>query len=71
MQRLSRLVNEKGEAGAVDWLQTKHPVSELRQYYQDVPGKASDETYGAYALGPKVGAFGSNLNGIHTETDCR
>jgi hypothetical protein len=68
MDRLSRLVADQGgEAGAVEWLRTKHPVSELKQYYKDVPGKATDERYGAYILGEKVGAFGSNLNGIHTE----
>jgi hypothetical protein len=67
MNRLSQLVADKGEAGAVEWLQSKHPVSELKQYHKDTPGKAADERYGAYILGEKVGSFGSNLNGIHTE----
>lgn len=67
MNRLSQLVADKTEAGAVEWLRTKHPVSELKQYYGDVPGKAGEQRYGAYILGEKVGSFGSNLNGIHTE----
>jgi hypothetical protein len=67
MNRLSQLITDKGEAGAAEWLQTKHPVSELKKYYKDVPGKAGEERYGSYIFGEKVGAFGSNLNGIHTE----
>lgn len=67
MDRMTKLVEDKGEAGALEWLRTKHPVSELKQYYEDVPGKATDERYGSYIFGEKVGSFGANLNGIHTE----
>jgi hypothetical protein len=67
MDRFSQLVKDKGEAGASEWLQTKHPVSELKQYYPKVKGKATDMRYGSYIFGEKVGAFGANLNGIHTE----
>lgn len=68
INRLNQLIDDQGGVQqAVEWLKTKHPVSELRKYYDDVPGKASDERYGSYIFGEKVGAFGSNLNGIHTE----
>jgi len=67
MQRLNQLVQDKGEAGAVEWLKSKHPVKELREYYPNLKGKASDQRLGAYVFGEKVGAFGSNLNGIHSE----
>jgi hypothetical protein len=67
MRRLSALVADKGEAGAVEWLRTKHPVSELHEYYPDVPVGSNEPRYGSYIFGEKVGSFGSNLNGIHTE----
>jgi len=67
MRRLNQLVIDKGEAGAVEWLKTKHPVSELKQYYDKVPVGDNEPRYGSYIFGEKVGSFGSNLNGIHTE----
>lgn len=67
VERLNRLIDDLGVEGAVKWLKTKHPVSELRQRYDDVPGNRTDLKYGSYIFGEKVGAFGANLNGIHTE----
>ena len=68
--RLNKLVQTYGEEGAVQWLQTKHPVSELKQWYDKVKGikgQADQTRLGSYIFGEKVGAFGANLNGIHTE----
>lgn len=71
LETLNRLIEDQGgEAGAVKWLGTEHPFSELRKY-QPKSGIEGAKTYqkrlGAYILGEKVGSFGSNLNGIHTE----
>lgn len=62
-KRLQRLIDEKTEAGAGQWLMDKHPVSELRKY-ANVKGKATDTQYGAMVLGPKFGPFFLNNMGI-------
>ena len=71
LENLNRLIQDQGgEAGAVKWLQTEHTFSELRKYEtkSGVEGAATyEKRLGAYILGEKVGSFGSNLNGIHTE----
>ena len=64
---MNTLIEQKGEQGASDWFLSDHPVSELRQYNKDVPGKNSDMKPGAYILGQKRGPFGMNLHGIETE----
>jgi GNAT superfamily N-acetyltransferase len=74
---LNKLLDEKGEAGTMDWLLSKHPVSEIREQKAKthtaatVPGRASDERYGAFIFGPKAGAFMLNLQGVseHTTVD--
>jgi len=67
MKRLDQLVQEKGEAGASEWLQTKHPIAELKKYDPKITVGDGSPRYGSYVLGEKVGAFGANLNGIYTE----
>jgi hypothetical protein len=64
---LNQLLEEKGEKGAAQWLMTQHPVSELKQYRNYVPGKAADMKYGAHIFGDKMGPFFLNMSGIHDE----
>jgi hypothetical protein len=61
---LNQLVKEKTEAGASQWLLSEHPVSELREYNPNVPGKMDDMAYGAMILGEKRGPFAMNLHGM-------
>jgi hypothetical protein len=71
---LNKLVNEKGEQGAMDWLLSEHPISELREQKLKthatggVPGQAADTKYGAMIFGPKAGAFVLSLQGIADQT---
>lgn len=67
IERLNDLVNDLGERGAVNWLLSKHPISELRKYNKNVTGNADDEKFGAYVFGPKGGPFFLNMNGIREE----
>jgi hypothetical protein len=62
-QSLNRLIAEKGEQGASDWLLGDHTVKELKEYNDNVAGKADDVVPGAYILGPKRGPFAQNLHG--------
>ena len=74
---LNKLIDEKGEQGTIDWLTSKHPVSEIREQklkthtVHGVAGKAGDEKYGAFIFGPKGGPYVLNLQGIsdHTTVD--
>lgn len=67
---LNKLVEEKGEKGAAEWLLSDHPVKELRSYQSEgqspVRGKATDEVPGAMILGAKRGPFMQNLHGIES-----
>ena len=67
---INRLIQEKGEQGAAEWLQTDHPVKELHSYMTPtqtrVAGKADDLQPGAMILGPKRGPFALNLHGKET-----
>lgn len=64
---INRLIKEKGEQGASDWLLSEHPIKELHSYMtptQDrVSGKADDLQPGVMILGPKRGPFAQNLHG--------
>src|SRR6266403_2968619 len=63
---LNRLIAEKGEKGAADWLLNEHPVSELKEYKAEVGGKKTDIEAGAKILGEKRGPFMQNLHGIES-----
>lgn len=67
---INRLIQEKGEQGAAEWLRTEHPVKELHSYMTPtqtrVAGKADDLQPGAMILGPKRGPFSLNLHGKET-----
>jgi hypothetical protein len=53
---------------AIQWLEDKHPVSELKKVKGgSVPGKAGDLRPGSYAFSEKAGAFYQNLIGNHAE----
>ena len=65
MERINKLVADKGEKGAADWLLSKHTVKELREYNENVKGKQSDIKYGSYILGRKGGSYHLNMNGIY------
>jgi hypothetical protein len=67
IDNINRLISERGEQGASDWLLSQHPVSELRQYNEGVSGKKDDPALGAMILGPKRGPFGMNLHGKEAE----
>ncbi len=64
---LNRLIAEKGEKGAADWLLDEHPVSELKDYKKEVGGKKGDMEAGAKILGEKRGPFMQNLHGIESK----
>jgi hypothetical protein len=64
---VNKLISEKGEKGAADWLLSEHPVSELRQYNPSVSGKMTDQNTGAMILGEKRGPFMQNLHGIESK----
>lgn len=68
MDTLNRLIKQKGEKGASDWLLAEHPVSEIRQIATPsvVRGRAGDMQPGVLALGPKRGPFAQNLHGIES-----
>lgn len=67
-ESMNRLIKEKGEKGAVDWLLAEHPVSELKQYNPEgVSGKKTDQAAGAMILGQKRGPFMQNLHGIESK----
>ena len=63
LNRINRLVAEKGEKGAADWLLSKHPIKELREYNPNVGGKQDDLKYGSMIFGQKGGAYHLNMNG--------
>jgi hypothetical protein len=66
LDAVNRLVEERGEKGAVDWMMSEHPVSELKQYNKNVAGKKTDLQTGVQILGPKRGPFAQNLHGQET-----
>jgi predicted GNAT family acetyltransferase len=66
-ESVNKLITEKGEKGAADWLLSEHPVSELKQYNKDVAGKKEDMRAGATILGEKRGPFMQNLHGIESK----
>lgn len=65
-EAVNRLVEERGEKGAVDWMMSEHPVSELKQYNKNVAGKKTDLQAGVQILGAKRGPFAQNLHGQET-----
>lgn len=68
---INRLIQEKGEKGASDWLLSDHKVSELRDYNKakrggrggGIPGEPDDVLPGVFVLGEKRGPFAQNLHG--------
>ena len=69
LDRFNRLIQDKGgERKALEWLHAKHPMAELKRYDPKIEGAATYERrLGSYIFGEKVGAFGANMNGLHTE----
>ena len=65
-EAVNRLIEERGEKGAVDWMMSEHPVSELKQYNKNVSGKKTDMQHGVQILGAKRGPFAQNLHGQET-----
>jgi GNAT superfamily N-acetyltransferase len=63
-KNLQGVIDKFGPNTASEWLLEKHPVSELRQFNKNVPGKAGDMEYGALALGDKAGPFFLNMSGV-------
>lgn len=67
---LQSIVGDMGEQRAAEWLTTKHSFDEVQKYGGDLKRYGFDPNepvYGFYAMGPKVGAFGLNLSGIHDQ----
>lgn len=68
---LNKIIYEKGEGGAIEWLLSKHPQEELYKYGSEkslnkylIPDE-NGEAYGSAVFGPKIGAFIGALNGNH------
>jgi hypothetical protein len=66
-EAVNKLIADKGEKGAAEWLLADHPVSEVKQYGPNVSGKATDQVPGAMILGEKRGPFMQNLHGIESK----
>jgi hypothetical protein len=76
LDRVEKLLESKNTLReAIDWLNTKHPITELREYNPGVPdvegGKGKidpkGERLGSYIIGEKLGAFHQNVAGTPTE----
>lgn len=76
LDRIELLLNKTGSINAaVKWLNTQHPVLELREYNSGVPdteggkGKINPkgERIGSYIIGEKLGAFHQNVAGTPSE----
>jgi len=65
-ESINRLIEEKGEKGAVDWMMGDHPTTELKEYNKNVSGKKTDLQPGVMILGAKRGPFAQNLHGMET-----
>jgi hypothetical protein len=77
LQLLEYLLKTKGVQGTADWLVSEHTVKDLTNLRQEsglysaankVSGKASDQKFGAFLFGEKVGPFMLNLNGMKETT---
>lgn len=74
LTKLNDLISELGEQGAMDFLISKQSREELlKRGNRDTIRKGvifdeADQAHGAYVLGPKLGAFFLNMNGIHEIT---
>lgn len=70
------LVGQYGEAGAVEYLTTKHKIKDLRKIKIDsgvytshgIAGNQDSGALGTLIFGPKVGAFIANLHGVEDVT---
>lgn len=60
---LNSLIKEKGEAGAVKFLNEDHPIKELREWNKWVTGPQDKQLPGSWIFGKKAGPFYQNLNG--------
>jgi hypothetical protein len=76
LDRVEKLLESKSTLReAIDWLNSKHPVTELREFNPGVPdveggkGKINPkgERLGSYIIGEKLGAFHQNVAGTPTE----
>jgi hypothetical protein len=71
---LNKIVQGMGKSTAIEWLYSDHTVAEINQIRRQygnlgsIDGKKNDVVLGLYALGPKIGPFVSNLNGIYDVT---
>lgn len=71
----SLLADQPNLKSAIDWINEKHPINELRKYNAGVPdveggkGKINPkgERIGSYIIGEKLGAFHQNVAGTPTE----
>lgn len=66
LDMINKLIGDKGEKGAAEWLLADHPVSELKQLNKGVKGRKTDMRPGAMILGDKRGPFMQNLHGIES-----
>jgi hypothetical protein len=68
--RLQALIDQKGEAGAADWLLQKKTVKDVNDFSAslglnpNVSGKPTDPARGLDMFGPKIGTFAANIHGI-------
>ena len=46
-------MQEKGEAGAVEWLKSKQTIAELKKYDPDITVGDGSARYGSYVLGER------------------
>lgn len=76
LNRLENLLADHPDLkSALDWINSKHPINELRKYNSSVPdvegkkGKINPkgERLGSYIIGEKLGAFHQNVAGTPSE----
>lgn len=68
-RRLGKLVSDMGPVKAAEWLESEHPVSEVKKYHPNFSWGAlpkSDSIPGSYIFGEKYGPFFQNLAGKDT-----
>lgn len=64
--RLARLIGERGESGALEFLDGLQPVSEIKKYnpyYKKSDAGVSNQDHGSLVFGPKYGPFYQNVSG--------
>lgn len=65
LDKIQRMIDDLGEQGFIDFLNSPQTVADIRQYRPGTAGKATDvASLGSLVLGPKVGRYYGNRLGM-------